>query len=248
MEHTTDRLFWTLTSVIVGALLLTVGIKAFPNVTSSALAPVQGVMKQADIGTKNADKADNQVINDALGKTSGNATDKSSTVDTGLPEYMQADSPGWKPIDRNQVYFESPRINKRGHFEIQGIYVPDNVTVLNLPSELKVPKGTLLDVGMNKSFNDVLAKGDDGYPRTTKDISIPVDTYINDGSKSIYDSGKKPLTITFPSTLASISPHVFTENDLASGSTINIAKSTPFTPGTGIDHYAVPDGNHLNLY
>lgn len=57
--------------MIVGALLLTIGIKAFPNVASSALAPVQAVMKQADIGTKNADKADNQVINDALGKTSG---------------------------------------------------------------------------------------------------------------------------------------------------------------------------------
>lgn len=57
MEHTTDRLFWTLTSVIVGALLLTIGIKAFPNMANTAIAPISGIIKQADIGTKNADSA-----------------------------------------------------------------------------------------------------------------------------------------------------------------------------------------------
>lgn len=57
MEHTTDRLFWTLTSVIVGALILTIGIKAFPTTTQSIFQPISGVMKQADTATNNVQKA-----------------------------------------------------------------------------------------------------------------------------------------------------------------------------------------------
>lgn len=79
MEHTTDRLFWTLTSVIVGALILTIGIKAFPGVANSTLGPMSSINKQADIGTKRADSANNQAIQEALGKTSGNTTDSSNT-------------------------------------------------------------------------------------------------------------------------------------------------------------------------
>lgn len=79
MEHTTDRLFWTLTSVIVGALILTIGIKAFPGVANSTLGPMSSINKQAGDATKRADSANNQAIQEALGKTSGNTTDSSNT-------------------------------------------------------------------------------------------------------------------------------------------------------------------------
>ena len=62
MEHTTDRLFWTLTSVIVGALILTIGVKAFPNTTQSIFQPISGVMKQADTTNDNANNAANLAI------------------------------------------------------------------------------------------------------------------------------------------------------------------------------------------
>lgn len=57
MEHTTDRLFWTLTSIVVGALILTIGINAFPQATQHMLHPVSGVAKQADKTTQTADGA-----------------------------------------------------------------------------------------------------------------------------------------------------------------------------------------------
>lgn len=62
MENTTDRLFWTLTSVILGALLLTVSVKAFPNITNATIAPMSGFIKQADTMTKNSNKAANDQI------------------------------------------------------------------------------------------------------------------------------------------------------------------------------------------
>lgn len=52
MEHTTDRLFWTLTSVIVGALILTIGINAFPKATQGIMTPMNSIVKQTDNSTK----------------------------------------------------------------------------------------------------------------------------------------------------------------------------------------------------
>lgn len=63
MEHTTDRLFWTLASVILGALILTVSVKAFPNMASTAISPMSGIIKQADVATKNASATGSQEIN-----------------------------------------------------------------------------------------------------------------------------------------------------------------------------------------
>ena len=51
MEHTTDRLFWTLSAIIIGALILTLSAKAFPKATQSVIAPMSGLVKQADNAT-----------------------------------------------------------------------------------------------------------------------------------------------------------------------------------------------------
>lgn len=37
MEHNTDRLFWTISTIIVAAILLMMGVKGFPSVSQSAL-------------------------------------------------------------------------------------------------------------------------------------------------------------------------------------------------------------------
>lgn len=57
MEHTTDRLFWTLTSIIIGALILTIGINAFPKATQGVIQPISGITKQADTATSTVDSA-----------------------------------------------------------------------------------------------------------------------------------------------------------------------------------------------
>lgn len=95
MEHTTDRLFWTLTSVIVGALILTIGIKAFPNTTQSIFQPISGVMKQADSTTKNADMVAKAVINEqgvpkkasTLGYSISDNGDGTATITNYNPDY-----------------------------------------------------------------------------------------------------------------------------------------------------------------
>lgn len=62
MEKNTDRLFWTLTSIIVGALLLTISVKAFPQVTSSIVKPISGIVKQEDKAGHGADDAANSAF------------------------------------------------------------------------------------------------------------------------------------------------------------------------------------------
>lgn len=54
MEHTTDRLFWTLTAVIIGALLLTIAIKAFPGVAGGIMGKISNVMGTAGNTAENA--------------------------------------------------------------------------------------------------------------------------------------------------------------------------------------------------
>lgn len=78
MEHTTDRLFWTLTSVIVGALILTIGIRAFPSATSAALTPMSGMIKQADVATKNLDSVAKDATKTPEEKARDNAAEASS--------------------------------------------------------------------------------------------------------------------------------------------------------------------------
>lgn len=65
MEHTTDRLFWTVTSIIVGALILTIGINAFPKATQGVIQPISGVIKQADKVGSTANDSGNKAANDA---------------------------------------------------------------------------------------------------------------------------------------------------------------------------------------
>ena len=82
MEHTTDRLFWTLTSVIVGALLLTIGIKAFPQMAQQVLQPVSGIMKQADTANGHVSDAANQVLNDSEQDSPANNHNMNGTTST----------------------------------------------------------------------------------------------------------------------------------------------------------------------
>lgn len=60
MEHNTDRLFWTISTIIVGALLLTIGVKAFPNSVGKVLQPMSGVIRSADDVQTAATKDNNE--------------------------------------------------------------------------------------------------------------------------------------------------------------------------------------------
>lgn len=73
MEHNTDRLFWTLTSIIVGALLLTIALKMFPQLMGS-------IMSKVSTTTGTAGSAANSAAN-AASEAGANATNFSfSTI------------------------------------------------------------------------------------------------------------------------------------------------------------------------
>lgn len=86
MEHTTDRMFWTLTSIIVAALLLTLGINTFPKATQSTLQTFSGMTKQADMANAHVANAASDAINDTNGQSDGlsnnQASNSGSTTNT----------------------------------------------------------------------------------------------------------------------------------------------------------------------
>ena len=77
MENTTDRLFWTLTSIIIGALILTIGVNAFPKATQGVIQPISGITRQADTTTKTADSAASTVMSN--GNSSNNNNNNSNS-------------------------------------------------------------------------------------------------------------------------------------------------------------------------
>lgn len=81
MEHTTDRLFWTLTSIIVGALILTIGINAFPKATQGVIQPISGVLKQADNAGKTANATGSQAASDAANFSVSDSNSQSTDPD-----------------------------------------------------------------------------------------------------------------------------------------------------------------------
>lgn len=89
MEHNTDRLFWTLTSIIVGALLLTISVKAFPGVANAVVQPISGITKQADTSTKTSDQA----YKDAINGVSGSSSNSNSSSNSGSSQSSQATDP-----------------------------------------------------------------------------------------------------------------------------------------------------------
>lgn len=65
MEHATDRLFWTLTTIIITALILTIGVNTFPKMTQNVISPISGVIKQADHVANTADATGNLAAKNA---------------------------------------------------------------------------------------------------------------------------------------------------------------------------------------
>lgn len=74
MEHTTDRLFWTLSAIIIAALLLTLGVKIFPKATQEVIAPMSGLVRQADSSVNSTGQATNSANLANSINTSNNGT------------------------------------------------------------------------------------------------------------------------------------------------------------------------------
>lgn len=81
IENNTDRLFWTLAAIIVGSLLLTIGLKTFPNMEHNAMSALTNITKSVNTTNPSTEQkfigGFNPNPNDAIGtkvNPDGNAT------------------------------------------------------------------------------------------------------------------------------------------------------------------------------
>lgn len=99
LEHTTDRLFWTLTSIIVGALIMTIGVNVFPKATQGVIQPISGVIKQADRVSQTSTNSTNQAISDATNFEVDHHLTPEQQVEYDKTHAVEADTLGFKIAD-----------------------------------------------------------------------------------------------------------------------------------------------------
>lgn len=229
MEHTTDRLFWTLTSIIVGALILTIGINAFPKATQGVIQPISGVIKQADTTTHTTDSAANAVMsNDNNSNNSNSNNSSSSQSSTPTDPDAQAKT---NAVEASTLGFTMTN-NGDGTGTITGYDGKSQGTNLNIPKYVK-SNGVLLkitSIGSNNVFfgpfefknltsvtipNSVTSINKAAfYGNKLTSINIPNSvTTIGD---SAFGSNWNVASLTIPNSVTSIGPNAFSYDGLTS--------------------------------
>lgn len=196
MEHNTDRLFWTLTSIIIGALLLTISVKAFPSVASTITAPLQGVIQQGDSSTKTADQAFKDATNSNDSSSSSNSSQSSQPTDPDTE------------AKTNAVEVRTLNLNVAPNNDGTGMLAgPIDGTLsgsLNIPKYVKV-NGRLIKITSigSSAF----------YGNSLTSVSIPNSvTSIGDSAFS----NNQLTSITIPNSVSTIGVFGFTSNKLDS--------------------------------
>lgn len=229
MEHSTDRLFWTLTSIIIGALTLTIGIKAFPNMASSALTPMSGFIQQADIGTKNVRKANNDAIDNALNPA--NAKAKADAVDPAVNHLTAQDNgDGTATItghtDRLSLDLVIPSYIKMNNQVLKvttigrQAFQAAHITSLVLPD-------TVTDIADLAFYQ---TSWDDGYGLKSVHFGNQLQKI---GWNAFANTGTLTTINTLPPTLESIPGGTFANTNIQQ---INVSKNTKFDAGTAFWH------------
>lgn len=205
MEHTTDRLFWTLTSIIIGALLLTIGIKAFPQMTNSTLQTFSGVTKQADTATNTASDAVNQVLNGYTGTSTGTNSGNNTATQQPTDPYAQAKA---NAVEASTLGLTAVD-NGDGTASITYIS-PSNATNLVIPSYVKV-NGNLLKVttlGSNGATGNITKQAD-----AVQSINIPNTVTTIYGMAFAFENIQ---SLTIPNSVTMIGSSAFKWNNITS--------------------------------
>lgn len=218
MEKNTDRLFWTLTSIIVGALLLTISAKAFPQVTSSIVKPISGVITQEDKNGHAANNAANEAFNKKYTISDSNNNSSNSNVPTPSQANIQVQNNGdgtavfTGMADTSQTTLTiPPYVNVNGKIltitsVADGAVSQSHITSLTLPNTLKT-------IGASSFSRQNLTS-----------LSIP------NGVTSIGGlafSGNQLTSVTIPDSVTNIGYYAFLQNNLTnvsvkSGTTIQM--------------------------
>ena len=196
LEKNTDRLFWTLTSIIVGALLLTISVKAFPSVAETAISPITGIVKQEDtVGHKSNDTA-NKAFSDA--NNFGNSSNSNTTAQSTNPD-AQAKA---NAVEASTLGFT---LNDNGDGTAQvARYDTKHGLDVNIPKYIKV-NGNLLKI--------TSISGGAFYAKNLTSVNIP-NSVTNIGDNSF--NGNKLTSVNIPNSVTSIGDSAFGGNQLSS--------------------------------
>ena len=222
MEHTTDRLFWTLTSIIIGALILTIGVNAFPKMTENVISPMLGMVKQADVANSAVKNAADQAVNEDNAWTPSTPTDNSqtNTTNNNQPTINPKDDP------KSDEYVLS---NPKDHGFLNIEYHNDQTATL-LDFDLdKLPSDGHLDIPAH------IKNPDNGNVYTVtavglKDMDSTMNSHVYHpfADKNHDFAGKMKGHITslhLPNTIQTIGWAAFTANHIEH---VNIPKSVTF--------------------
>lgn len=225
MEHTTDRMFWTLTSIIVAALLLTLGVNTFPKATQNTVQTFSGMTKQADIAYTHVANAASDAINDANGQSDGLSTNQTSNDGS-----TNNDTSGNKNSNTSQQATDPDAQAKANAIDAQklGLLIASN------------GNGTVAIEGVVNNNPQVIQNGKLTIPKYVKDTNGNVLTINRIGnayeygvSKSYYgafnaDNYSNLATISsvdLPDSITSIGNGAFGSNKIASISIPNSVKN-----------------------
>lgn len=214
MEKNTDRLFWTLTSIIVGALLLTISVKAFPGVANSIVKPISGITKQADTSTKTSDQAYKDAIGGVnSGSNSSSSSNNNSSSNNGNSQSSQPTDPDAQ-AKANAVEASTLNLKVTSNNDGTGILAGPAQGhlsgTLNIPEYVKVNGQLVKITGIgNSAF----------YYNNLTSVTIP-DSVTTIGTNAFYYNFL--TSVTLGNNVTDIGYNAFNSNQLTS---INIPNS-----------------------
>lgn len=224
MEHTTDRLFWTLTTIIIGALILTIGINAFPKATQGTLAPMSSVIHQADNVDKTANATGSQAANDAadfsadkanaveassLGFSTVNYNDHSVGIssydgnhgsDITIPKYLKINGQIKQVSAIENVAFYNHHLTS--------VHIPDTVTYIG---DAAFQSNNLTSISIPNSIKVITQSAFSSNQLTSIDLPNSI-TSIGKGAFS----ANNLTSVTIPNSVTMIGNSAFFKNNLNS--------------------------------
>ena len=232
MEHTTDRLFWTLTAIIIGALILTIGVNAFPKMTQDVIQPMSGVIKQSDAVGHTASDTGNKAASDAANYSvddgSGNSNSQSSDPDASAKA--------------NAVEASTLGLNVTANGDGTGVLAGSTTPViaglssgysgaLNIPEYVKV----------NGQLTKITSIGNLAFQNNNlTSVNIP------NSVKSIGDSaffGNKLTSVNIPNSVTSIGDNAFSSNNLTSVNIPNVKAYQSFINNDAAESWVTVTNN-----
>lgn len=207
IENNTDRLFWTLAVIIVGSLLLTIGLKTFPNMEHNAMSALTNITKSVNTTNPSTEQkfigGFNPNPNDAIG-TKVNPDGNATKINTHSPSINDPDAQAKsKAVDAHHLM-----LNVKSNGDGTGVLVGPYNTWFG--GVLVIPKYVLVDEKLTK-ITSIRYQAFDSNQLTA--VTIP-DSVTDIGYEAFY--GNILVSATIPNSVINIEEGAFAGNNLTS--------------------------------